>query len=290
MQWDHLRTFEAVARAGSMTAAAVTLGISQSTVSRHLSALERSAGSPLVWRESPVRLTRRGAAVLLAVAPMVDAALAVNSAIEMTARVSGIVTVTSVGEVVRWMLTRRLPSLYRRHPDLRLRLLAANQLSSLAAGEADVALRFARPEVKGLVAQRLLTEIYGLYASESLPMSPTVDWLGLTGSLARVPEQRHAERIFADRLPLLLVEDVESLGLAVQTGLGVAVLPASFAAKLKGVVEVEPGAVGADGFGPAPTRDLWMVVHESRRGLPRVNAVMEWLVSGDGLGLPPPIE
>lgn len=290
MRWDHLRTFEAVARAGSMTAAAVAIGISQSTVSRHLSALERSAGSPLVWRESPVRLTRRGAAVLLAVTPMVDAALAADSALERTAKVSGTVTVTSVGEVVRWMLTRRLPSLYRRHPDLRLRLLATNQLSSLAAGEADVALRFARPEVKGLVAQKLLTETYRLYVSESLPLSPIVDWLGLTGSLAMIPEQLYAECVFADRRPLLLVEDVESLGLAVQTGLGVAVLPASFAARLKGVVEVEPGAIGADGFGRAPTRDLWMVVHESRRGLPRVDAVMEWLASGDGLGLPSPVK
>lgn len=219
---------------------------------------------------------------------MVDAALAVDSALEMTAKASGTVTVTSVGEVVRWMLVRRLQSLHRRHPELRLRLLATNQLSSLAAGEADVALRFARPEVKGLVAQKLLTETYGLYSAAPLTLSPAVDWLGLTGSLAMIPEQRHAERVFADRPPLLLVEDVEALGLAVQTGFGVAVLPASFAARLKGVVEVDPEAIGADGTGPAPTRDLWMVVHESRRDLPKVDAVMEWLASGDGLGLPPP--
>ena len=53
MQWDLLRTFEAVARLGSLTAAARALGSSQSTVSRHLARLEDVAGSPLLLREMP---------------------------------------------------------------------------------------------------------------------------------------------------------------------------------------------------------------------------------------------
>ena len=96
-----------------------------------------------------------------------------------------------------------------------------------------------------------------------------------------IPEQRHAERAFASRPARLLVEDVESLGLAVQAGLGVAILPSSFADRLTGVVEVVAEDIGAVCFGPVPSRDLWMVVHPSRRDPSRVRAVMEWLTKVD---------
>jgi len=55
MEWDLLRTFEAVARLGSLTAAAKALGVSQSTVSRQLTKLEQDAGSPLLLRDAPLR-------------------------------------------------------------------------------------------------------------------------------------------------------------------------------------------------------------------------------------------
>jgi DNA-binding transcriptional LysR family regulator len=64
LDWSLLCTFEAVARLGSVTAAAKALGVSQSTVSRHLDRLEAEARSPLVTRERPVRLTERGGAAL----------------------------------------------------------------------------------------------------------------------------------------------------------------------------------------------------------------------------------
>ncbi len=75
MEWELLRTFEAVARLGSLTAASKALGVSQSTISRHLARLEERAGSPLLLRDAPQRLTERGASLLAAVRPMVDAAL-----------------------------------------------------------------------------------------------------------------------------------------------------------------------------------------------------------------------
>ena len=82
LDWDHLRSFEAVARLGGLTAASRSLGVAQSTVSRHLAELERIAGSPLLLRETPLRLTERGALLLASVQPMVDAALAAQSALE----------------------------------------------------------------------------------------------------------------------------------------------------------------------------------------------------------------
>ncbi|MFO0660277.1 MAG: LysR family transcriptional regulator [Polyangiaceae bacterium] len=81
LQWDWLRTFEAVARFGSLTAGARALRMSQSTASRHLARLEEYAKAPLLNRQNPVRLTAR-AKLLAAIVPMVEAATVASSAIE----------------------------------------------------------------------------------------------------------------------------------------------------------------------------------------------------------------
>ncbi|NVB40433.1 LysR family transcriptional regulator [Pseudenhygromyxa sp. WMMC2535] len=285
MDWNLLHTFESVVRLGSLSAAAEVLGVSQSTVSRQLSKLEAQAGSPLLLRGPPLEMTARGEAVLAAIEPMIAAALAAESALEDGPAIAGEVTVSTVGEVLRWVLIDALPSLRREHPRLRLRLLADNAISSLAAGEADVALRFVRPTRGELVAQRVGSERYGFFVDGERELDPGdpegIPWLGLTGSLAKIPEQRYAERAFADRPASVLVEDVEALGLAVAAGLGVAVLPKAFAARL-GLREVAAATVGAREIGPLPARELWMVVHGAKQGLPRVRAVMAWLADAIG--------
>jgi DNA-binding transcriptional LysR family regulator len=278
MDWDHLRTFESVARLGSLTAAAKALGVSQSTVSRQLKQLETRAGSPLLLRDTPVTLTPRGTELLAAIAPMLESALAAESALDDRPELHGIVSVTTVGELVRWVLVPAIPKFFARHPRLGLRVLADNRVSSLAAGDADIALRFVRPRRGDLVARKIHTEHYGLFASKGLQLHPEVPWLGLAGSLAGINEQQHAQRAFADRAPRLLVEDLESLGMAVRDEVGVAVLPRGFGSRLPDVVEVEPAAVGALDIGPVASRALWMVAHGSKARVPKVRAVMDWVV------------
>ena len=275
MDWDHLRTFEAVARLGGLTAAAKALGVSQSTVSRQLKQLESRAGSPLLLRDVPITLTERGLDLLAAVSPMIDAAMAAEAALDDRPELRGMVSITTVGELLRWVLVPALPDFYATHPQLALRVLTDNRVNSLAAGEADVALRFVRPQRGDLVARKVHTEHYGLFGARELEVHDEVPWLGLAGSLAEIAEQDYAERVFADREPRLLVEDVESLGAAVKAGLGVAVMPRGYASRLD-LVEVEPGAVGAADVGSVPSRALWMVVHGGKARVPRVRAVMDW--------------
>jgi DNA-binding transcriptional LysR family regulator len=277
MDWDHLRTFEAVTRLGSLTAAARFLGISQSTVSRHLAALEDDAGSPLVVRDTPVVPTDRGAALLQAVAPMVDHALAARSVLEAMPDARGEVVLTTVNEILRWELVHRLPGFWKRHPRIRLAVVTDNRTTSLAAGEADLALRMARPERGDLVARKLRDVGYGVFAADGLKHEPGMPWLGLAGTLADIPEQRAAERLFGNRPARLLVEDVEALGLAVQAGLGAAVLPSALASRLDGISMVPADAVGGSDT-VLPVRELWLVVHRSRRDLPAVRAVINWVV------------
>lgn len=278
MDWSLLCTFEAVARLGGVSAAAKALGVSQSTVSRHLDRLEAEARSPLVTRERPARLTERGARLLASMGPMVEGALAARSALEDEEELVGEVTVATVAEVLRWALAPRLPALLSRHPQLRLRVLTGNQLVSLAAGEADIALRLARPETGDLLVRRVGGYAHGMFLAVGVEAAPGLPWLGLTGSLAAIPEQRYAQRAFPDRPARLLVEDVESLALAAAAGLGVAILPRALAERVGGLREVSPEEIGARALGPVADRALWLVVHRARHKLPRVRAVARWLL------------
>ncbi len=275
--WDLFRTFETVARVGSLTAAAKSLGVSQSTASRHLAQLEEIAGSPLLSRESPMRLTQRGEAVLAAMGPMVGAALAARAALESAHEPRGEVTLTTVGEVVRWVLAPHFASFAKAYPQVRLRVLADNRVTSLAAGEADLAVRLARPTEGDLVTRRLYSERYGYFAHKSLALSATAPWVGLCGSLSGIAEQRHADRAFAGRAPRMLVEDVEALAMAVQAGVGVAVLPKRLAARFDGVIEVRPEHIGAAVDGAIADRDFWLVVHRSKQRVAKVRAVIQWV-------------
>lgn len=277
MQWDLLRTFVAVARFGSLRAAGKHLGLSASTVSRQMSRLEASSRSPLFLRETPIVLTERGRALLHATAPMIESAVIAQATLEDQTEIQGLITMTTVGELLRWVLVNALPSFYESYPKLRLQILADNQVNSLAAGDADVALRFLRPVRGDLVSQKLYTASYALYASSTLVLGAEAPWLGLTGTLAQIPKQRLAEEMFGSRPPRLLVEDVEALGLAVEAGMGVAILPELFANRLQGVIKVRATQVGVTDLAPIPTQDLWMVVHSAKQKLPKIRALLSWL-------------
>lgn len=277
MDWDLLKTFEAVARLGSLTAAAQSLGLSQSTVSRQMNRLEEASSSPLLVRSAPVALTARGETLLRAIQPMVTAALMAAAALEDAEVLQGEVTLATVAELLRWSLAPRLDEFHRAYPGLTLKILTDNRTRSLAAGEADLSLRLARPERGDLVAKKVHTEHYGWYATEAVGQAEDPPWLGLTGTLAHIPEQRFAARRFAPRPARLLVEDIEALAAGAADGLGLALLPRRLAARYPALVE----QVGHEAQPEAelPTREVWLVVHRSKQHLPKVRAVMEWLLA-----------
>lgn len=283
LPWDHLRTFDVVAREGSLSAAARVLGVSQSTVSRHMAQLERAAGVPLWTRGGAFALTERGAALAKAVGPMVAAAIAARAAIAPAREVQGWVTLATLPELLRWTVVPRLSTLLEAHPKLVLRLLADNRTVRLAADEADLALRLGRPSSGNLVARRLTEVRFGIYAGEGLAIDEQTPWLGYTGSLARIPEQQAAERLFAARPLRLVVEDVESLAQAVGDGLGIAILPRPLAKRF-GLTAIGERALGVDGL-DLPARAVWLVAHRTKRRIPQVAAVWRWLVDAFASGL-----
>lgn len=286
--WDYFRTFEVVARMGSFKVAARHLGVSQSTVSRHIQHLEETCGEPLMHRTIPLTLTSRGEALKATVEPLARAAqVAESELLDHDNMLSGTVTLATVGEVARWTIVPQLSSLYERAPDVTLCVLTDNSIISLAAGEADISLRLTRPTRGDLVARKVRDISYGLYASEQLAVDDETAWLGLTGSLSSLAEQQWRDRVAGKRPTRFLVEDVEALGLAVQAGQGIAVLPRSLAARLEGMVELDLQQFGVKEA--LPEREVWLVVHGTKQHVPRVRAVIAWLVEevfdGDKVGL-----
>ena len=157
MEWSDLRVFLAVARAGTLGAAARALGQSQPTMGRRLTALEVSLGHTLFQRTGQgFVLTDEGAAVL-GHAERIEEVLAVERQLAGSeAELDGLLRLSSSDWFGTLMLAPVLAEFSRRHPRVCLELLTDARLYSLPRREADLVLRirpFDEPEV---ISRRLM--------------------------------------------------------------------------------------------------------------------------------------
>src|SRR5215213_7675731 len=162
-----LRVIDAVARHGSVTAAAKELHYSQPSVSHHLARLEAETGAQLLQRVGRgIRLTQAGrllAARAAEIVGRIDAADAELSAhVGLTA---GRVRLAGFSSAVGWLVPRALAALAGRHPDLQVTLTDTHPpeaLELLRAGRVDVAIIFryeeTEPEPDGVRLHHLLDD------------------------------------------------------------------------------------------------------------------------------------
>src|SRR6185503_2645714 len=168
LDWNDLRFFLAVARAGSTLAAARSLRTSQTTVARRIAALERAIGVPVFEkRQAGYALTPAGEE-LVAQAERVE--LAANGFAEAAAAhgrdLNGTVRITTEEVYAITLLTRLLPELHDLHPEILIDLDTSQTVRDLGAGEADVALRSTKgTQPAGLVGRRLCKDDWALYCS-----------------------------------------------------------------------------------------------------------------------------
>src|ERR1700750_378493 len=153
MDWDKLRVFHAVAEAGSFTHAGDTLSLSQSAVSRQISALEEALQVPLFHRHARgLILTEQGESLNRTVRE-VFAKLAITEALltESKEKPAGRLKVTTtVGFGASW-LAPRLHGFLEAYPDVSVSLLLDDAELDLAMREADVAIRMHAPKQPDLV-------------------------------------------------------------------------------------------------------------------------------------------
>ena len=156
---DALRSFEAVARRLSFSAAADEMHDTQPAISRQIKGLEDELGTPLFHRATrKVDLTSAGAALLR----VVSGALAQIDGSVRQIRMSqsrAAVSLTTFASFATLWLMPRLPLFEREHPDADIRIAASDRLVPAGDTEFDLALRHCRPEHAPAHAQRLFGEV-----------------------------------------------------------------------------------------------------------------------------------
>ena len=283
MDWDDVRSFLAIARARTLSGAARDLGVRQSTMSRRLEAMEARAGARLVQRTPRgYELTALGEAVLGNAERMEAEAIAVERLVQgRDVTLSGVVRLTTVEAVAERIVPAALARLQARYPGITVDLMSDPRSYNLSRREADIAIRMTRFEGNELVSRRLAVAAMALYASAGY-LDRHGGWPAPVGmetahSLVTVLEdQQHLPeaRWLADRLPkaqqAVRTNNRSGQLAAVEAGLGIACLPCFLADGRPGVVRLtEPG--------DAPTREIWLGVHEDLRHMPRIRAVIDAL-------------
>ena len=167
LDWDKLRVFHAAAEAGSFTHAAETLRLSQSAISRQVSALEHDVGVPLFHRHARgLVLTEQGEMLFRTAHDVLMKLEAIKTRLtEAKDRPSGVLRVTTtVGLGAGW-LTERLHEFLELYPEISLQLILANEELDLTMRQADCAIRLRQPQQPDLIQRRLFTVHFHLYAS-----------------------------------------------------------------------------------------------------------------------------
>ncbi|WP_084615775.1 LysR family transcriptional regulator [Solimonas flava] len=275
LQWDDIRYFLELARAGSLSGAARRLAVEHSTVARRVEALEQRLGVRLFDRLakgwSP---TAEGEALLAQAGRLDDEAQAFSRLALGVASLQGTVRVSAPPALASHLLVPSLAERRSQWPNIELEMVGETRDANLARREADLAIRMSRPDAPGLVARRVGEMGYGLYARPGYADRPRDAWefLGYDESLSRVPQQAWLDQQLAGRRIVLRSNDLAALLHAARAGLGAAVLP-HFLTHGDAALAPLPGPA-------CPTvRPLWLVMHPDVRRSPRVRFMADLLAS-----------
>jgi DNA-binding transcriptional LysR family regulator len=288
MDWDKLRVFHAVAEAGSFTHAGDTLNLSQSAVSRQISALEETLQVPLFHRHARgLILTEQGESLNRTVRE-VFAKLAMTEALltESKEKPAGRLKVTTELGFGSFWLAPRLHAFLETYPDVSVTLLLDDTDLDLAMREADVAIRMHPPKQPDLVQRHLMTINWSICASPA--------YLAKHGTPSR-PEELDAHRLilFGDYRPpvsdinwlaeagrragsprraLLEVNSLQAILVAIQSGVGIGAIPDYMANETAGVTRILSDL-------KAPKVDVYFVYPEELRNSKRVSVFRDFLLA-----------
>jgi DNA-binding transcriptional LysR family regulator len=275
-EWDDIRLFLELAREGSLSAAARRLKVDHSTVARRVSALEKRLGLRLFDRLARgYVLTEEGETLLGAAERMETEAIALQRQASGRPTAQGNVRVSTSPMLASLFLASRLVEFQRQHPEIRVSLSGNNRVVDLNRREADIALRLTKPAEAGLIARRMGSIGFGLYASpDYLAATKPKDFgfIGYDDTLGQISQQRWLEQQADGRPIVFLCSDMTTMYHAACAGMGVAVLP-----HFAGTTDPRLRAVPADTM--APDREIWLLVHPDLRRAPRVRSVMDFLVA-----------
>jgi DNA-binding transcriptional LysR family regulator len=277
LNWNDLRYFLAVARGGSMSAAAKSLKVNQSTIQRRLSALEQTLECGLLERETAgYQLTPAGKQ-LLPYAKKVEAQVMAfqRAAASLDRQIAGELRVTcfvTIGH--RIMKSGMLERFEAAHPGLAVELIMGQRALDLAAGEADIAIRGGGPGGGALIGRKIADLPWAIFASRdfvakhgkppdpvSIQSFPIID---LIDEIEDLPAARWLRHYGQHAKVVARCGNVPSAHLAAKSGAGLAALPAIHARGDDDLVCV---------LGPFAELNypIYLYAHRAMRKVPRVD-------------------
>lgn len=287
MDWDKLRTFHAVAQAGSFTRAAEDLNLSQSAVSRQIANLEESLGLSLFHRHPRgLILTERGEQLFATVGEVLVKLERTEVLLKDTQNIpTGDLNLTTTVAFGSTWLVPHLHEFMTQYPEVRVNLKLSDNEVDLSMRESDVAIRFHPPHQPDLIQRRLMTvhyHIYGAlnylerfgspnsaeelddhalitYGPEAPPLLHDLNWITHAAGTERVRE------------PVLQVNSIYGMVQAVESGIGLAALPDYAAHGHDRLLRVMPDLEG-------PQFTTYFVYPEELRNVKRIAAFRDFLI------------
>lgn len=280
--WNQTRGFLATAEAGSLSAAARKLGLTQPTLSRQVAALEEELGVTLFERVGKrLILTETGLELLDHAKRMGAAADAISlSATGRSETVEGLVSISASDGIAVHLVPPILERIRKEAPQIQIEIVASNELSDLRRREADIAIRHVRPEEPELIAKLVRNATASFYASK--------DWVARNGPLAGIADvpgkdfigfdrdERYKEHLKGLGLPVeklnfpLISENSLVVWEMVKRGLGVSVMMDDIAA-------MDPEIVPILEELPPINFPIWLVTHRELHTSRRFRIVFDML-------------
>lgn len=283
--WSLYRSFLAVLREKSLSAAARTLGLTQPTIARHIAALEAALRAELFTR------SRHGLAPTPAafeLAPYAETLELTTAALLRTAsglsrEIKGTVRISASEIVGAEVLPPILTGLKRKHPGLEFELVLSNALDNLLRREADIAVRMVEPTQEALVVRKLGFVRLGFHASKEYLRhagTPTsLDELAghtLIGFDRETPFLRKVRSFIpgadAIRFAFRADNDIAQVQ-AIRAGFGVGICQAGLAKRDTRLVRLLPKALDFK-------LGVWIAMHENLRTTPRCRTTFDGLAAG----------
>jgi molybdate transport repressor ModE-like protein len=255
--WEDVPVFLALARHGSLSAAARALSVNHATIARRIASLEHGLGEKLVERRpGGYMLTAAGNRALAAASEMETAAANLIRNDDPGTGPRGLVRVNTTTSLAQGFLVAQLGKLTAQHAGLDIEVATDIRLVSLERREADIAVRLGRPRDGDVIAKRLATFGFGFYAAPQwqrrLQKGAAPVFVGFDEANGFLPEAAWLARRFARARVALRTSNQIAQAAAAKAGAGVALLPHFIG---RGEARLQRCTLGPE----PPARELWSV-------------------------------
>ena len=289
MDWDKLKIFHAVAEAGNFTKATYILNLSQSAISRQIQSLEQELKTQLFERHARgLSLTENGEYLFKTAHVVMSKLKDVESTLmDKKDKPSGKLTVTTVVSFGTTWLTPRIQEFMKHNPEIEIELIFDDKELDLSTRQADIAIWMRRPKQLNHIQKKLIDINYHIYGSakyleqhghpKNLSDLNKHNFISYgRGAPSPVFNPDWALKIGVKddkkRKPIMKVNSVYGLLLAVQSGVGLAALPDYITTSVPNIIRVLPNVQG-------PKTEAFFVYPQSLKDVARIVAFRNFLYS-----------